>query len=38
MWSGIGKMCLGKKYDQKINFPSNSAHGVDVQEWGWAPL
>lgn len=28
MWFGIGKKCLEKKYDQIINMPNNSAHGV----------
>ncbi len=30
MWFGIGKMCLGKKYDQNINVSNNSARAVYV--------
>ncbi len=24
MWFGIGKMCLKKKYNQKVNVPNNN--------------
>ncbi len=35
MWFLIGQMYLGKKYDQKINLPSNSAHSVYAKGKIW---